>query len=393
MVVEGDQTDGVEGRLRVDEADSEEVKVKSKSTGRLAHRVLEPKEVTREFIKGQTSDVQGLMQLVFHGACAYAAGCWITYARNEGAYGQFVLAELCLGFVASFYFAGFHEMIHNTAFASRWANKAFAHVVGFAIFRGANWYWYFHWHHHRFTNDPLRDPELSGTTVDRADPTLADDLRTRLWGYTVFLSGYPFGFERLLGIAKHAAGTPEKESWIDTPKKARAVQLEYVAFVVGYSLLAAAALARPSTWGASLWFYWILPHMVGAGHLRYYQTAEHRACKMGEFTDTNAWVVSRTTATWWFYCALAWNMPYHQEHHAWPNVPFHRLPQLHAKVMESPNKPESGCSPVGDNGYAWMHWVLLKQLIDGPAKPEATQKVNQDAAGNAGQEAADKKAL
>ena len=140
---------------------------------------------------------------------------------------------------------------------------------------------FFSRHHHRFTNDPLRDPELSGTTVDRADPTLADDLRTRLWGYTVFLSGYPFGFERLLGIAKHAAGTPEKESWIDTPKKARAVQLEYVAFVVGYSLLAAAALARPSTWGASLWFYWILPHMVGAGHLRYYQTAEHRACKMG----------------------------------------------------------------------------------------------------------------
>ena len=43
-------------------------------------------------------------------------------------------------------------------------------------------------------------------------------------------------------------------------------------------------------------------------HLRYYQTAEHRACKMGGFTNTNAWVVSRTTATWWFYSTLAWNM-------------------------------------------------------------------------------------
>lgn len=29
-------------------------------------------------------------------------------------------------------------------------------------------YWYFHWNHHRFTNDPLRDPELSGSTVDRS---------------------------------------------------------------------------------------------------------------------------------------------------------------------------------------------------------------------------------
>ena len=39
------------------------------------------------------------MQLFFHGACAYAAGCWIAYARTSGAYGQLVVAELCLGFV------------------------------------------------------------------------------------------------------------------------------------------------------------------------------------------------------------------------------------------------------------------------------------------------------
>ena len=26
--------------------------------------------------------------------------------------------------------------------------------------------------------------------------------------------------------------------------------------------------------------------------------------------------------------ALAWNRPYHAEHHAWPSVPFFRLPEL-----------------------------------------------------------------
>ena len=64
--------------------------------------------------------------------------------------------------------------IHNTAFATKWLNKSLAHCVGFIVFRGANWYWYFHWNHHRFTNDPERDPELSGSTVDRSDPTLTE---------------------------------------------------------------------------------------------------------------------------------------------------------------------------------------------------------------------------
>jgi hypothetical protein len=144
-------------------------------------------------------------------------------------------------------------------------------------------------HHHRFTNDPARDPELSGTTVDRADPTQAEDLTTRIYGYAVFLSGYPFGFERLPGIAKHAFGYPDPESWIDTPKKHSAVQLEYIFFLAGYILLLVAGLLHPITVGAPLWYYWVLPHILGAGHLRYYQTAEHRACQMGEFTDTNAW--------------------------------------------------------------------------------------------------------
>ena len=56
-------------------------------------------------------------------------------------------------------------------------------MVGFLVFRGANWYWYFHWNHHRYTNDPLRDPELSGSTVDRADPTLTQGVISKLSAY------------------------------------------------------------------------------------------------------------------------------------------------------------------------------------------------------------------
>jgi fatty acid desaturase len=31
---------------------------------------------------------------------------------------------------------------------------------------------------------------------------------------------------------------------------------------------------------------------------------------------------------------LAWNMPYHAEHHAFPALPFHALPSAHALLRD-----------------------------------------------------------
>jgi len=347
---------------------------KGKAQARLKHEVLPMKQVAKDYIRNRPSDVQGLLQLAFHAGMAIAAGIWVHHAREQGSVAQLVASELALGFVASFYFAGFHETIHGTAFASRWLNRLVSHVVGFIIFRGANWYYYFHWHHHRFTNDPKRDPELSGTTLDRADPTKQESTLSRVGLYALFLSGYPFGFERLPGIAKYALGYDLAESWVDTDSKRRSCQREYIAFTLGYVALAVLSVACVDAVGKALVFYWIIPHMIGSGHLRYYQTAEHRACKMGEFTDTNAWLVSRTTPTWWLYTRLAWNMPYHQEHHAWPNVPFYLLPDVHKAVNERGTRPTSGCEPTGDHGFVWMHWLLFQRTIWPHAAPGQTQQ-------------------
>jgi fatty acid desaturase len=40
--------------------------------------------------------------------------------------------------------------------------------------------------------------------------------------------------------------------------------------------------------------------------------------------------------------AVAWNMPYHVEHHVWPAVPFHKLPQVHALMREELRVTASG---------------------------------------------------
>jgi fatty acid desaturase len=39
---------------------------------------------------------------------------------------------------------------------------------------------------------------------------------------------------------------------------------------------------------------------------------------------------------------LAWNMPFHAEHHSFPAVPFHALPRLHLRLALSLRKTSPG---------------------------------------------------
>ncbi len=41
-----------------------------------------------------------------------------------------------------------------------------------------------------------------------------------------------------------------------------------------------------------------------------------------------------------FVKLLMWNMTYHAEHHAYPAVPFHALPQLHEEIKEEISNKE-----------------------------------------------------
>merc|ERR1712028_121936 len=335
-----------------------------------------PKEVHRQVVKqyaNATSDVRGLMQLGFHLGCALGSA-WLIDRGLKHSLLLVVAGELMLSLVASFYFNIFHECIHNTAFASRWLNSAVAHLLGFLTLRGKAWYLLFHWAHHRFTNDPAKDPELSGCTTDRADFVNAESGFgvAEMWQYAQFVSGYPFGFERIPGIVSYAlGGHPKDDFWVITDKQRKSVQIEYLIWCLIWVSLTAGVALHGSALAAPLIYYWLLPHCIGSAHLRYYQAAEHRACQQGPYTDTTAFVSSRTTTTWWLYAQLAWNMPFHAEHHAWPNVPFHHLPAVHDKI--APHRPKSGCNPTGDHGYSGLHYRLLRQTL-------AAADVNQKAA-------------
>ncbi len=73
---------------------------------------------------------------------------------------------------------------------------------------------------------------------------------------------------------------------------------------------------------------------------------------------------SRTTTTNAIVRWLAWNMPYHAEHHAYPMVPFHKLPDLHR--LAAPHLKET------EPGYASFHLQNAPHM-SGSAAAEAAE--------------------
>ena len=74
----------------------------------------------------------------------------------------------------------------------------------------------------------------------------------------------------------------------------------------------------------------MLPLVLGQPFLRAYLLAEHGLCPQ----VANMFKNTHTTFTNRVIRFLAWNMPYHAEHHAYPAVRFYKLAQFHALTRD-----------------------------------------------------------
>jgi fatty acid desaturase len=122
---------------------------------------LLPPETLRALTR--RSDAQGALRLAIHLALLAGAGALVWRAQGWA----IVPAMVLLGIVQVTLFAPLHETMHLTAFASRRVNA----VVGWLVSCPSllNWHFYaaLHWDHHRFTQDPARDPELTPPAARR----------------------------------------------------------------------------------------------------------------------------------------------------------------------------------------------------------------------------------
>jgi fatty acid desaturase len=246
------------------------------------------------------SDARGLRHLMMYCAVLGVMGSWIFFALP--------LWQIMLiphGILISFLFTLQHECTHNTPFKTLWLNSIMGHLIAFLLFQPFLWFRYFHLAHHKYTNIPGKDPELDGHEKPSS------------WGAFVrHLSTVDYWWAKVTTLIGNSVG-PLTASYIP-PRKRRALRAEAVLLIVAYGVVFAMA---PT---ALLWL-WIVPLILGFPVLRLYLLAEHGRCPEVEDMFLN----TRTTLRTRVVRFLAWNMPYHAEHHAMPSVPFHKLPVLH----------------------------------------------------------------
>ncbi len=251
----------------------------------------------------ERSDSIGLKHLALHlGAITTGA----TLIALQVPFQPLIL--LLQGILIVFLFTLLHETVHRTPFASDKLNLWSGRICGFLVFLGPEWFRYFHFAHHRFTHDPDKDPEL-------ASPKPSTPLQ-----YLTYLSGIPETIQRFRTLF-HNAFFANFDAFV--PAKGKAKVMREARTQLGLYLT---LLIISIGFGTTLLIWvWLVPVLLGGPFLRGYLLAEHARCPHVASMLEN----TRTTFTNPLMRLLAWNMPYHIEHHAYPAVPFHKLQEFH----------------------------------------------------------------
>jgi fatty acid desaturase len=253
------------------------------------------------------SDVRGLVQTSAHVALLVAGGSLVLATRGT----WWVLPALLLqGIFVNALFGAMHESVHYGSFKTRRACELLAFFAGAAILNNSGFYRHFHLAHHRYTQDPARDPELitSGTPgtwknyLFRISSLPFLMLRAR----DIFL--FPFGFRGDVDYIHPAA-------WGEVQRWGRWLLALYAVLIVGSIALGTDVV---------LWV-WFIPLLIGLPLLRLYLLCEHTLCPNSDDGFAN----TRTTLSNPIVRFLMWNLPYHAEHHLFPNIAFHHLPEAH----------------------------------------------------------------
>ncbi|WP_454631410.1 fatty acid desaturase [Bradyrhizobium cenepequi] len=285
------------------------------STTAIPDAAARPKPLTPTMLRELSvrSDLLGAARAASHYGAIAAVGAliWLVYSH----YGLvWTLPLIALqGYFVAFLFMVVHETAHKTAFRTRAINLALGHLSAFAIVLPYEYYCLFHWDHHRYTQDPERDPELIVGPKPKSDTQLA-----------IAYTGLLQLATRARLMLKHAFTGRVTAPWIPENKRAIVVR-EARLYVAVYALLLILSIALSTP--ILLWV-WIVPMLAGQLILRPYLYAEHTGCERTRSAFHN----TRTTYTGMIMKWFAWNMPYHVEHHAYPSVPFHALPRLNEIV-------------------------------------------------------------
>lgn len=212
--------------------------------------------------------------------------------------------------------ARWHECGHGTAFKTRWMNDAVYRFASFLVMKDPTVWRWSHTRHHTDTLVVGRDPEIQAMRPARLAKILANFLG---------LVEVPVAFRDML---LHATGrlTAEEKTFIPDTERVKVFRTARVWLVIYAATVGACVLT-----GSILPAVFIgLPRMYGACMLHVYSFTQHAG--MGENVLDHR-LNTRTVHMNRLNRFLYWNMNYHVEHHMFPMVPYHRLPELHKEIQ------------------------------------------------------------
>ena len=231
------------------------------------------------------------------------------------------------GALIAFLFAPMHECVHNTAFRTRRLNEIVGRFGGLMILRPFLYLKYRHMAHHTFTRHPEKDPDNVPFPRDFKE-------------YFLYVTGYNVWHRLISTLVQHAIGrfSEQERAFIPANEIPRVVREARIMMALYASIAAASLLLQ--TWLAV--YLWLAPRVVGESVLRTFRMAEHTGMEESPSMLRN----TRTTISNPIVRAMYWNMPYHVEHHLYPSVPFHQLPELHKQVGPHAKEVASGFTRV-----------------------------------------------
>lgn len=233
-----------------------------------------------------------------------------------------------------------HECGHGTAFKTRWMNRALYHIASFCMIRNPHCWKFSHFRHHSDTIIVGRDPEIAIMRPTRALKLLAN------------LFGLPDAWDGVRRMIAHASGRilPDEATYLPEQYHADAIRTARI-WVAIYALTLGIALA---TWSLLPLMLIGLPRLYGCWHMVLCGWLQHGGLA-DNVTDhrLNCRTVHMNPVSRFIY----WNMNYHIEHHMFPLVPYHRLPEVHRAVAH--DYPAPNRSIV--DGYAEMLPALFRQ--------------------------------
>lgn len=271
------------------------------------YKLIAPEELRA---LSRASDAKGLFQLGIHVALLAAGAALIQLSLGTW---WLLPAMLLHGWFLVALFAVVHEGVHYTAFRTRWLNEAAAWLAAAPSLLNSSFYRLFHYAHHRYCQDPERDPELDPPGPPR---TMAH--------YVVRVLGLQYWRTRAI-VAWRVARGDFSGMWFIAENQRTSVARSMRLMLLLDGLLLAVPLAMGSL--APL-LYWIGPIVLAQPILRAILVTEHTGCTM----DANPLTNTRTTLANWIVRLVHWNMPFHAEHHLYPSIPFHALPATHRLI-------------------------------------------------------------